>query len=76
MKKYEITGYIMIPVSVEVEAENVSDALEAGAEVLEYGGGEQGQEFVSSSFKAWNEEINPNAPVAEMDDGVINDVDV
>lgn len=70
-REYEITGYIMIPISVTQMGESVEDALEKGVQRLESGEGEQGEQFTGLSFSAWDIEGHMAYPKAVMEHGEI-----
>ena len=51
MTKYQVTGYTMIPVWTEVEAETPEDALYKGREDIENGlGTEQEDQWLSEDY--------------------------
>jgi len=70
-REYEITGYIMTPVSISVEADTVLEALEAGVAMLEDGEGWQGEELFSHDFSAWDVAGHMSYPMATMAHGEI-----
>jgi hypothetical protein len=50
MNDYEITGYIQIPVSVTVQADNAEDALDIGRDQIEWGLGIQHDQYMSDNY--------------------------
>jgi len=77
-KEYEITGYIMIPISVMETGDTVEDALDQGMRRLEDGEGEQGEQFMSLDFSAWDIAGHMGYPKAIVERGkiTINDPDI
>lgn len=66
MATYEVTGYIHIPVTCEVSAENVEDALALGRELINDGIGVQHDQYLSDDYYLTTEE---GVPVAQWNDG-------
>jgi hypothetical protein len=66
MAKYEVTGYIYIPVTVEVEAETVEEALDKGHNDIDNGIGIQHDQYLSGDYYVTTED---GEPVAQYVDG-------
>jgi hypothetical protein len=58
MKKYEVTGYLQIPVFVTVEADNAAEALEKGSDEIEMGFGTQGEQYWQDEYSVWDMEAD------------------
>ena len=58
MKKYEVTGYLQIPVFVTVEADNAAEALEKGSNEIELGFGVQGDQYWQDEYSVWDIEAD------------------
>jgi hypothetical protein len=58
MKKYEVTGYLQIPVFVTVEADNAAEALEKGTGEIEMGFGIQGEQYWQDEYSVWDMEAD------------------
>lgn len=50
MPSFKVTGYIQIPVEVEVEADTVEEALQEGRELLDNGLGYEGDQYMSDNY--------------------------
>ena len=65
MTKYEITGYIQIPVFYTLEADSPAQALEEGSEAIEMGLGVQGEQYWQEEFTAWD--LDADKPAGRKD---------
>ena len=61
MTKYEVTGYIQIPVFYTVEAATPAEALDKGSEAIEMGLGVQGDQYWQDEYTLWD--IDADRPV-------------
>jgi hypothetical protein len=61
MAKWEITGYIQIPVSAQVQADTPAEALEIGRDLINDGIGIQGDQFLLDEYSVWS--IDTDEPV-------------
>ena len=75
MKKYEVTGYIQIPVFVTVEAANAAEALEKGSNEIELGFGVQGDQYWQDDYFVWDIEADrPAEHEITIREGVSNEL--
>jgi hypothetical protein len=61
MNTYEITGYIQIPTTVTVQADNPEDALDIGRDLINDGMGIQHDQYLSDNYYVATEDGEPVA---------------
>tara|TARA_B110000977_G_scaffold165939_1_gene213518 strand:+ start:588 stop:797 length:210 start_codon:yes stop_codon:yes gene_type:complete len=63
MTKYEVTGYIQIPVFHTLEAATPAEALRKGSEEIENGFGVQGDQYWQDDYTLWDMDADMPVPV-------------